>query len=478
MAILLLDGCVHTPVEVNVGGLAPGLENMFFLEFDTSGRLLNPAGVWRLTERLRLGDIDRLVVQSYGWNSSLHDYSRQIHGLEQQRHFLEELAGDPSALDREVVVYAMWDSSSQTVERLLTDVTPFPTVARAVAKIPDLLLLPLTYWPKAAMATRIAHGDLHDAIESAVTGAFDDLDDVPPIYLAGRSFGCRLVTSLASSFARDREKRQGPSDEIVIADHIGAILLIQPAMSEADLRSSRRHHSIPTVVTFSRHDRANGVLFPVAAIFSSMYWHERFPPLRNPTPVEERTIPNSLWWEVRGGLREDHLMDTLAVIPLIQIPVHWWDESIRDPSDEIPNWGDQGKGLFSLGARFDSVGRERPIFSIPGPAAWSQIPHIWTEWQRQPLTIQEVISSGSTSENRWIDGVLYVDATNSINRNPLGIDMNNTWARFTIDHLSIMGAHEDMVPDERDVGDPNRANVMKLRQWLLNTRIHRFEEAQ
>ena len=75
---------------------------------------------------------------------------------------------------------------------------------------------------------------------------------VPPLFLIGHSFGCRVLASLVKQ----------PSS---FRDHVRGVVLLQPAMNELHVPTARDIDA-PVVITFSRHDHANRVMYPLGTI--------------------------------------------------------------------------------------------------------------------------------------------------------------------------------------------------------------------
>ena len=75
---IALTACRVAPVVTDrLAEIQPIYPDVFFLQFDHTGKLLNLTELERLTRRLRESDdVDRVVVLSFGWNSAIDDISQ------------------------------------------------------------------------------------------------------------------------------------------------------------------------------------------------------------------------------------------------------------------------------------------------------------------------------------------------------------------------------------------------------------------
>jgi len=132
-----------------------------------------------------------------------------------------------------------------------------------------------------------------------------------------------------------------------------------------------------------------------------------------------------------------HVMDTLAQIPLVEIPVDGLSYAL---GREVP-WGQRGKGLFMLGSLNEGMGR-----LVPPAMIGSQV----------PIYSLSDISQMKAPPN----GVFVVDASDIIKRGALGFDRSNHLFDYTLGWLDPMGSHSDLKNPE----------TMGLYRWFVNTK--------
>jgi hypothetical protein len=382
---LSLSACRTPPsVPARLDAIRPIYPNVFFLQFDHSGTLMNLTEVERLTDRLRVEDVSRVVVLSFGWYNSHNDYPHYIRYLgahaNPEEHGFEGLPTlRPSALDdQSVVICILWDARFSVFRRLLNDFLPSARLADTLAFVPDHLLFPFSFWAKASLADKIGLHELRETMEVVYAEAATREDrGPPPLYLIGHSFGCRVLCSLVKPPSSFRENVRG-------------MVLLQAAMNEVHAPDAR-HVAAPVIMTFSRHDNANRALYPLGTLPFNSGASDFGEAME--TVLEERGVRrvtrlhqpgfNMLWNLLRLPLSylrtqaqqiiegpHDYLLDTLAQIPVINYPIYRLG-ALRDG----PPWGEQRRGLFSLGWANESVGAAPPILTpkpLPTPD-WSRL---------------------------------------------------------------------------------------------------------
>jgi hypothetical protein len=120
----------------------------------------------------------------------------------------------------------------------------------------------------------------------------------------------------------------------------------------------------------------------------------------------------------------DHVMDTLAQVPLVEIPV---DGLGRLLGKEVP-WGRRTKGLFTLGSIHEGMGRLSP------PLALYRDPEVYSPAELDAL---ESVPRG----------VFVVDASELIDQGSFG-SLSNPLVDYTLGWLDPLGAHSDFTnPD-------------------------------
>jgi len=283
LAALLAASAAIAQAELDVDGsapseLEPGSEvetrhdvlpedvvGFFVLSFNRWGELRAAGEREQLISHLRANpQIERLLVISYGWandgESSYGTYLELVRDLLATRH--EAAKRIPTS-----VIAIGWDSTQTGFRKLANDLIPFPVLADWLAFLPDNLLFPISFWSKAAMADRIGYGGLRSELNTIFASAYPQRGDVrhPEIVLVGHSFGTRIVSGLMQNDLALARVRAEPFQS---AEHVRAALLIQPALVLPNLH---RHADYPVVVTQSRHDHANGFLFPTANLLVNAY---------------------------------------------------------------------------------------------------------------------------------------------------------------------------------------------------------------
>jgi len=390
-----------------------------------------------------------------------------------------------------------WDSSQTGFRKLFGDLSPFPVLAATLAFVPDTLLFPISFWSKAALADRIGYGGLRTALNDIFGSAYPEGRGHPDLYLLGHSFGTRVLSGLM----QDRLALLPVEGEpFRSAPWVRGAAMIQPA---AALPNLHRQADYPVLVTQSRHDHANGALFPLANLvantysftsFEGIFRHRVLPVLsapvgatadatvdatnrvtglRIPDPTPEH--PEQLWdpfgldalrrpydhaiFVLERGLAEgvsvpfallysavttpvnyvygqmlgivrnplDHVMHTLAQLPLVEIPVHGLGRLIgRDVA-----WGARSKGFLELGLLSESAGR---VFVEP-----------WAAPRDLPVFSLQAFERLPTQDCGLpvCEGVFFVDASPIVRTGIFGASLERPLVDWTLGWLDPIGAHAD-----------------------------------
>lgn len=431
--------------------------------------------------------LERIFVLSYGWNND-RETAYEIY-----RTFLRgygaEMGGRGIDWERTAIVAIGWDASFTGFRKLFNDVVPVPLIADGLAFVPDLLLTPISYWSKAAMADRIGYGGLRPALSEIVEAANSATPEPPEIYLVAHSFGARIVSALLKErlgiWGVGREPFSGK-------DQVRGALLVQPAAVEINLHETAPY---PVLVTQSRHDHANGFLFPLANVpwnaftftmFEGVVRYLLFPvvartvtfpgrviqrqlprgprrPDPGPDPAPESppdegfgtrlqrsllvtaSVPLSIAWslgalpvnyaytQVNLMVRRpvDHVMDSLAQLPVVEVPVWALGRLLR----RDPNWGERGKGIFNLGAVNESAARTTtPIFGRPTelPVYDLRRDILERDWPEQACGLPHCTA------------ITLIDASEDIRHGVLWREnLRSPLVDFTLGWLDPVGAHGD-----------------------------------
>jgi hypothetical protein len=470
-----------------------GFQGLYLLQFNRWGDLINPDERDLAIVQMRGNPaLHRVIVISYGWSnegeSSYATYRRMIADIAQSAETVD-------APGRAAVIAVGWDSSLTGLRKLLNDLLPLPFLADTIAYVPDKILFPVSFWSKAAMADRIGFGGLRSTLNQIFAEAFPDPEKHPEIVLIGHSFGTRVVSGLLQDEMGLFPVRGEP---FAAADHVVGAVLLQPAAVLANLHE---HAEYPILVTQSRHDHANGLLFPLAnsvlntysfTTLEGLFRHTVFEyveetvgatvgtvggavggvtdvvtaplpwPRRAPAreKEEEKPRPSRALYLARRSLAElvsiptaiaitlasmpvnygytqlhglltrplDHVMDTLAQLPLVEVGVWGLDRAL---GHEI-FWGDRGKGFFELGALHESVGR------LVTPRIYPRgLPGVYTASE-----LDEFAHDADGCRLPVCKGVFVIDASRQVRHGAFG-DLENPWIDFTVGWLDPIGAHAD-----------------------------------
>jgi pimeloyl-ACP methyl ester carboxylesterase len=463
---------------------AQRVEHLYILTFDHWGVLTNPAeldyAIKELSEEKR---VDKILILSYGWNQD----GRQSYST--YRKLVDDLSSSDNNSSNWAVIAVGWDSSQTAFRKLLGDVMPLPAIGEAIAWLPDKLLTGLSFWSKAAYADRIGYGGLRTALNEIFT-VYKTPDDHPEIFLMGHSFGTRVIAALLSGTETSEKLKLEPFNS---AEHIAGAVLAQPALVS---RNIDKNAPFPVMVTMSSHDRAVGFLYLLANLPVNTYGLtniELFIQRRIYDGIEDQiegttskvtsvltkkekkqneesffrksqtrklsrriigetlalpvnfifsivAIPFGYLYTQGHGLVTQpvtHVMDTLAQIPLVEIPVDGISYAL---GREVP-WGQRGKGFFELGGLNEGMGR-----LVPPAMIGSQV----------PIYSLSDISQMKAPPN----GVFVVDASNIIKRGAFGFDRSNHLFDYTLGWLDPMGSHSDFKNPE----------AMGLYKWFVNTK--------
>ncbi len=384
-----------------------------------------------------------------------------------------------------------WDSAFSGFRKLMNDIIPFPALSSLLSAIPDLMLFPLSFWSKAATADRIGFGGLRTALNDVFEYAYPNGEGTPDIFLAGHSFGTRIVSELMQDELVFFPVNAEP---FVAKGNVRGAMLMQPAMAGPGLHLDADY---PLLVTQSEYDHAVGGLFPVANViintatftsFEALFRYQFFDAAgavaqsgaragmsavdRAETAVgSEESVPGTMaktaaWVSGRSaylilrGTAEvlslpvalaagiattpfnylyvqgiglynhpgDHVMDTLAQLPGVEIFVGW----IGNLAGRELAWGRRGKGFLNFGALNESIGRlytPPPLAKIP-----SEI--------YSPQDIEAARGQGGCGLPKC-SGVMLVDSSEIIRVGSFGEDLGQPKFDYTLGWVDPLGAHTD-----------------------------------
>ncbi|MBT7788961.1 MAG: hypothetical protein HN757_08785 [Calditrichaeota bacterium] len=440
------------------------LKHVFFLEFNRYGQLRNPYELNHAIDEIgshnvqadedsSVNTIDKILVLSFGWNYEKDEAICNY--LEFFENYQKQTESDSTIFDNWVIFCVTWDSKSTGIRRTINDIMPGASLADLIAIGPDTILLPLTFWSKAALSDKIGYYDLRHTLEEFITSTpgFEPDRDYG-IHLIGHSFGCRIISALS-------KQKLGFVDipePFKFQDHIRGALYIQPSMVEASMPVEENRY--PLLVTQNRHDHSGGFLYPFANLFVNAYAYTQTEALYAPAlkSREYKTasffsdllhIPFTIGWTAVAipvnftyaqfhEIKETHINyipNTLAQLPITEIPVYYLDKLINGKirgSDY--GWGDRNKGLFNLGSINESAGRmSTPIIGDDRKEPTPIIPY------EELFVVQ----------NAPIDnGITYVDMSTIRGIGMYGLDYNNPLWDFTIGWLDPIGTHYKHIRDK------------------------------
>lgn len=485
-----LAGCTAVPtksISDRVDQLRSFRRRVYVLDFNNDGILANPTVLGAAVDEISASRRDatpehpavrKILVLSYGWSHDRdaavdHYYEEAVAYLRSAGQIAPESNAKPNPFPEPInfgewaVVCISWNSGDNAVGTALKDIVPGPQLADVVGSIPRYALFPFTYWSKARLADNIGYHGLNEALTYLIENGFGTAPAAAPeLYLIGHSFGCRILAALTKkdlgsfplSLPRQIAYRANGQRSYDIPfryeKDVRGVVFLQPALTRFNLPEEECKYQYPVIVTQSRHDHANGFLYPVANTLlnsyaftgQTAYVDQVFPDSPNPihTAVKQTSVfvsalaftavalpTNYLWTQGHLLVRRNvnYIADTLAQIPLIEAPVWALDAALHGKANL--QWGTKSKGLFELGAPFESAGRltSVAIGNTPQPRSYS------VEEAQQLL-------------QRGYKGLMYVDESSRISHSAFGqaIDLQNPALDFTVGWFDPIGAHSDYGP--------------------------------
>jgi hypothetical protein len=233
--------------------------------------------------------------------------------------------------------------------------------------------------------------------------------------------------------------------------------MLQGALSREELPAA---DTFPILVTFSRHDHANGFLFPIANIPLNAYTCTLAGDsvgLNRPDLSEYSLLPREvarmvvspvlsslflpldyLTTQMREFLLNSNwLPETLAQLPGTEVLVDAVDWAARDDtfvdttgvSRRRVRWNASGKGVFNAGSVTEAVGR------CPNPGLGSMNPP-------ELFSITDIASARRLPAR---SGVILIDCSSVIRESAVfGVDLSNLFLDYTLSWVDPIGAHEDV----------------------------------
>lgn len=473
---------------------APSREHLYILTFNAWGELQNPTERDFAREDLaRNEEIERIVIVSYGWaNDGQASYDSYRLMVDQM------LANLPEGSRRKnlAIIGVGWDSAQTGFRKLFTDILPLPGIGEALAWLPDKAFFPISFWSKAAQADRIGFGGLRTALNE-IFAVYEGRPDRPDIILLGHSFGARIVSALMTEseqsgyqlvpfeaadyisaaillqpalVVRNLEPDVDYPVMVTMSRHDRAIgflypianvplnaygfttfeaivqqRLINPIELRVEATETAVTSAIPTgpILPERRSDNQNGAADERKEANSQTVSRRGWRTLSEIAALPLSfaftlvvTPVDYVYIQGRGLLTHpvDHVLDTLAQIPLVEIPV---DGLAKITRREIP-WGRRSKGFLTLGPLHEGLGR-------------MATPTLFEEQNIPVYSLKEIYELEAAPE-----GIFMVDASDIIKQGAFGLNLNDPWIDYTLGWLDPIGAHADY----------RNAEVMKLIDWL------------
>ncbi len=497
--VLIGEGCVSPPPffrqaeQYRAAFAQPKRRFTYVLQFDANGRLVNFNTLFQAVNEIQQsatasatnngGPVTNILVLSYGWNYDNTVIEDHYDGLLSNYDAYIQSAsslGPERSVGPTAVICLSWPASYPTVVQLLSDFLPGTSTTRTI--VLDIFF-PLSFWAKTSLADRVGYGDVQQAL-GYLCGQSYHGDFQPNIYMVGHSFGCRVIASamrekppsnkfafgsIFNLFTSKELSSEATNDIAQFQSRIRGAVLIEPAMAKANLPGPKDCANFPVLVTQSRYDHVNSLLYPITALFFNGYWsaeldarfarsvyrktineanakwatHKWLVMLRPPL-LETLRVPFSVldsleifpwsylrgqWWELGPGhwsWRTNLLTSTLAQVPIVKIPV------------QLTLNSGYNKGIFDAGYYHESAAR----ITFDRESALNPINTVDSTNYPTALTLRP--------------GVQFVDADELISRpsHKLKLDYQNPWWNFTVGQLDPIGSHNDYQPNVGHYGHP------------------------
>lgn len=466
---LLLIGCTTT--QHSTASLIQQAErvdsvfkNLYFLEFDHEGLFTNSKEAARAIREIKHNSqLKNIVILSLGWNH-IRDDSPQSYQHLLIEYFLFVHKHYPKSLEsiNETAFFAVsWESSLTGVSDAFADIIP-TEMAKGIGTVISIPFQPLTVWSKASTADKIGRLGLKDVMTKIMDEITKPKKDYP-IFMIGHSFGSRILTALSLPTISFKRDQPSIAEEEKLLKSIKGMVLIQPALSSLDIHainddySRNSKNNFPIYITESRHDHLNRLAFPLVNIPLNLYSSRQIGHYLKTffDDIHNDSIRTS--YKLIGGLEADlinlayspiyftasylrgqyeelkernwaYIPDTLAQLPLIEIPVEAINQltSSQKLPDEI--WGNRHKGLFSFGPLMESA------------ATYQSVPK---EQQSKPVyKLAEIFAMQKKPE-----GIIPIDASKEIHYG-LFVDLENPLYDYTVGWLDPLGSHIDYENDD------------------------------
>ncbi len=486
----------------------PELHGFYQLSFDRYGRLTKPYELDIAVSELRAHpEVERIAIVAYGWDNdgeaSLGAYDALLHGILEQlpgRTAIIGIAWDSSQtgirklLNDIVPLPVLADSVAAVPDRVLFPLSFWSKAAMAdrigfgglrgalnelfASAYPDGARHPELYLIGHSFGTRILCALLTDKLGIQPVGA-------APFGSQSQVRGVLLIQPALAAANLPRD----PTYPIVITqsehDHANGFLfpianvivnaysftaaeaviqqrLFAPvektaksaAQGAGNVLGRRSEPPKPTEQTEQKPGTARRILrplqFPAQAYRATRRTSSELLGIPGAALFSLVAVPVQYVYAQGVGLAShpvDHVMDTLAQIPGVEIGVNLTGKAL---GREVP-WGRRSKGFLALGGLHESLGR------LATPAWPGKLPYTW-----YTLKTLEAAPGGTDCALPSCTGVLLVDVSDGVGGGWYG-DLRNPWITGTLGWLDPIGTHS-VYADPQIVG--------------LLTRLIRVSEAE
>jgi hypothetical protein len=441
-------------IERQLARIDPFGGSLYLLDFDENGELANPETLSRISLEIKNRNLqgkpkNKILVLSYGWNNTrdqaLETYLAKIEEFQAETKVRFQWQGGKIDTGEWIILCVGWNSKNGTVGNFLKDVIPAPRTAELLAWAPEKMTFPLTYWSKSRLADQIGYGDLKEALEYVVREGFPSRTEQAEIYLVGHSFGCRILSPLTKTHFGSHTLK----DPFRYRENIKGAVFLEPALCYLNLPVHEKETcNFPMVITQSRHDHANGAIYPLGNMLLNSYTFTRsavvvdkslrfFFPSGDTALVggyrQAWLIPFSIaltafYFPVdylsaqRRQIKDRgwrYLGDSMAQLPIIEAPLRWTERLF---SEKEPEFGNHHKGLFEMGPIYESASRvvSSPSLGPKPPAV--ELYHSVTNW--------------------GLNGIRFVDVSRVVSKSSvLDFNFHEDTTDFTVGWVDPIGAH-------------------------------------
>jgi pimeloyl-ACP methyl ester carboxylesterase len=459
----------------------------YVLQFDAEGRLVNYSALFQAISEIQQstnrantstgGPVTNILVLSYGWNFDNSviegNYENILSNYDAYVDSAASNLGEGKPVGPTAVICLSWPASYPLVVQWLASLIPGTDFTRAA--LLDVAF-PLSFWAKTSFADRVGYGDFQQAM-AYLCGQVGQGEFQPNLYLVGHSFGCRVIAGAL--------RRRPPSNALSIGSvfnllthtnlsetarretelfrkRIKGAVLIQPAMAEANLPDAQDCADFPVLVTQSRYDHVNGLLYPLTAVPFNGFWsaeldarfarsvYRRKPaqPPKTETPGWLLSLKQPVYESVRVPFT---VADSAEILPWSYLRGQYWELGRG-------NWTWQTNFITSTLAQVPVVkilvqltlntGYHKGLFDA---GRWHEAASRISFASTNILSAASTVNSTSHPTGLTIKphGLQFVNSDDLISRPGFrhGVDYRNPYWYYTLGQLDPIGSHMDFTPN-------------------------------